>query len=72
MKIFVMHDDSGKIKGTFATTQNNVEAKPTKGMRTHVVEQETLEGDELKKYLYELHNSFRVEIKSGGTSLVKK
>jgi hypothetical protein len=72
MKIFVMHDDSGKICGTFAPAQENVEAKPTKGMRLHVEQRDALEGAELKKYLHELHNTFRVETKSGSTSLVKK
>jgi hypothetical protein len=72
MKIFVMHDDSGKIRGTFAATQNNVEARPSKGMRLHVMEKENLEGAELKRYLQELHAGFRVETKSGGTSVIKK
>ena len=72
MKVFVMHDDSGKIRGTFATTQNNVDAKPAKGMRLHVEERGNLEAAELKKYLHDLHHTFRVETKSGSTSLIRK
>jgi hypothetical protein len=72
MKIFVMHDDSGKIRGTFAATRNNVEAKPAKGMRVHVIEKDNLEGAELTRYLYDLHTGYRVETKSESTNLIKK
>jgi hypothetical protein len=70
MKVFVMHDDTGKIRGTFATTKDNVGVNPKKGMKLHVLERETLEGEELKQYLGELHTTYRVDSSAEG-GLVK-
>jgi len=70
MKVFIMHDDSGRICGTFASAQDNVRAKPSAGMHLHVIDKDPLQGPALTKYLDELHKQFRVDV--GPTPSLKK
>lgn len=71
MKIFVMHDDHGKIGATFAATQENVGVHAMAGMKLHVFDHEPMDSVALKKFLSELHTSFRVALESGASALVK-
>ena len=70
MKIFVMHDDAGKIAATFATTQENIGAHATGGKKVHVFEREPMQGEALRDYLGDLHRSFRVVAGGEGSTLV--
>jgi hypothetical protein len=71
MKIFVLHDNDGKIRGTLAAMHDNVGARAMNDMHLHVLERETLDRAELNRYLHELHTTFKVEVGPAGTSLMK-
>ena len=72
MKVFVMHDDQGKIGATFASQRRNVGARAMAGMKLHVFDHEELEGEELKTYLRNLHSTFRVASGPESSTLEKR
>ena len=73
MKIFVLYDEEGKIRGTMATTLEDIGVKPSSGMHVHMFERDTLNAGEQRRYLGELHNNFRVaNTPSGESTLVQK
>ena len=72
MKIFVIHDDAGRIRGTVATDNGNLGVKPTGGLRVHGFETGDMEESEKKKYLQQLHFGHRVELTAGEPRLVAK
>ncbi len=73
MRIFIQYDEKGEIRGTMVTTLEDIAVKPSSGMCVHVHERDSLNEEELRRYLGELHNNFRVgSTPSGRSTLVHK
>ena len=60
MKIFVVYDETGKIRGTFAAAKEHLGVRVAKNRAIHTFEDEGKEGEALKQYLSELHAKFRI------------
>lgn len=73
MKIFVMYDETGKVRGTMASALEETAIRPGPGLRVHVLERAALTPEEQRRHLAELQNHFRVlEGPSGEPILVRR
>ena len=72
MKIYVLYDKQGHIKGTAVTQSKNVGVKSNTGLSVLQLERTDSNPAELEQYLLSLHHNFVVKINSGKSQLVKK
>ena len=73
MKIHVIHDDSGVIRGTLVASSETPEVGVgvSTGLRVFVVDRPDVTDDEKLRLLAELHASHKVQFSRGETELVK-
>jgi len=74
MKVFVMYDESGTIKGTLAVPRGkNIGIRPGPGTTVHTFEHEDLDDKKLQEYLSKLHDNHRIDVAgSGGARVVAR
>jgi len=60
MKVFIIHDEAGRIQGTVASTEQNVGIRVPAGSLVHSRDETDLAGSELQRYLRDLHENHRV------------
>jgi len=72
MKVFVIHDNKGKIRGVVTSLMDNVGVKAARGMKVHTMEKEDLESAERRRYVIDLHKNFKVETTSGKSRVVQR
>jgi hypothetical protein len=73
MRVFIQYDETGKIRGTLATTLEDIEVKPSSGMNVHVFDRDALNEEELRRYLGDLHSNCTVQTTAAGeATLVQK
>jgi hypothetical protein len=73
MKIFVIHDDAGRIRGTLAASPGivNVGVKPLGGLRAYATEVVDAVGLERQRFIHDLHTNHRVSMASETPALVR-
>jgi hypothetical protein len=64
MKVFIIHDDAGRIRGTLAVSSKtpNVGMKPVGGLRVFVTEAAEMDDAELQRFIHDLHNNHQVNM----------
>lgn len=74
MKVFVMYDEQGRIRGSVASELNEFDARPQAGtgMRVHRFEVTDVKREDLQKYLRDLHTNFTVAALGAPTLVPKK
>lgn len=70
MRVFIIHDDAGHIRGTVATTEQNVGIRVPPGFFIHAKDERDLTGSDLQRYLQDLHKNHRIAT-PGEPSLVR-
>jgi hypothetical protein len=71
MKIFVIYDEKGQIKGTVVPTHDQVRIHSSEGTRVHTIEHPETDHKAGQRYVRDLHENFRVEV-LGEPRLVRK
>jgi hypothetical protein len=71
MKVFVIFDNQGRIKGTAATQLDNVAVGTPQQLRVHTVPRAEIDEADLPRYLADLHANHRVDI-LGEPRIVRK
>jgi hypothetical protein len=71
MKVFVVFDEKGQIKGTVVAEHDQVKMKSSPGTTIHVVDKPKLDRKSVPIYLRDLHRHFRVEV-LGEPKLVRR
>ena len=72
MKIFIIHDKKGNIKGTLVSKFVNVGITPSPGRYVHTIEKSGLKTADLQRYLYDLHTKFKISLTSGKPKILPK
>ena len=60
MRVFIIHDDAGRIRGTVAATEQNIGIRVPPGFLIHTRDERDLTGSDLQRYLQDLHKNHRV------------
>ena len=61
-KIFVVHDDQGRIKATAVSALEHSLVKTSNGLRVPVIDHPGLDRKEMREHLTDLHRNHRVEV----------
>jgi len=69
MKVFVIYDKAGKIRGTFAPAHANVAVRPLLGHYIHTFERAGFDQADARSHLQELHHTYRVDASAGEVRL---
>ncbi len=74
MKVFIIHDEKGKIRGAIIPTSKiaNSGVKPAKGLHVHKIDIDELKEEERKNYLVDLYENHSINLSSSEPSLIKK
>lgn len=62
MKVFVIFDNQGRIRGTAATRLDNVAIGTPQQFRVHTIPGAEIDEVDLSRYLADLHANHRVDI----------
>lgn len=71
MKIFVVFDEKGLIRGTVVSAHDQMKIRSSEGTSVHVIEKSEIGHEDVPRYVRDLHEHFRVEV-LGETRLVPK
>jgi hypothetical protein len=73
MKVFVIHDTSGRIRGALAAASGstNIAVKGTSDLRLHTMEVADMEDAERRRFLTDLHKHHRVIVGPAGGMRVR-
>ena len=71
MKIFVVFDEKGQIKGTVVSAHDQVGIRSSQGTRIHTIEKPEIGYEDAPRYVRDLHENFRIEV-PGEPQLVRK
>jgi hypothetical protein len=71
MKIFVIFDERGQIKGTVASAHDQMKIRSSAGTSVHIIENPEVAYKDVPQYLRDLHQNSRVDV-SGATRIVRK
>ena len=71
MKVFIIFDERGRIRGSVASALHNVAVRSGEGTRVHTIERSDLNSESVRPYLRELHTNFRVD-PHGEPTLVRR
>ncbi|HEY6191376.1 MAG TPA: hypothetical protein VI215_03520 [Bacteroidota bacterium] len=72
MKIFVIHDRSGNIRGTLASDRAGVDIKSSHDGQVHAFEKTDLKKSDLPGYLHDLHTKHKVDLTSEKPRIVPR
>ena len=71
MKIFVIFDEKGQIRGTVASAHDQMKIRSSEGTKIHTIEKPEVAYKDIPQYLRDLHQNSRVDV-SGPTRIVRK
>lgn len=71
MKIFVVFDEKGQIRGTVVSGHDQMKIRTPEGTSVHTIEKPEIGHQDAQRYVRDLHENFRVEV-LGEPRLVRK
>ena len=71
-KLFVVHDELGRIKATAVSTNESAAVRAPHGLRVHVTDHPNLDRKEMGRYLVDLHLNHVVELLAAPRIVAKR